>query len=56
MKENVTVVNVETPNTTKETIIKNIEKLNDKERKELIKELNKKGWNDNNGKGANTNK
>lgn len=56
MKENVTVVNVETSNTTKETIIKNIEKLNDKERKELIKELNKKGWNDNNGKGANTNK
>lgn len=45
MKENVTVVNVSN-NTSKDDILKNIEKLSEKDRKDLMKSLNKLGWND----------
>lgn len=45
MKENVTVVNVNT-NETKEDILKNIAKLSEQDREDLINTLHKKGWTD----------
>ncbi len=57
MKDRVTVVNVNSKDS-KEDILESFNKLSDSEKKELLKALNKKGWNDANndeGKGKENN-
>lgn len=46
IKENVTIVNVNTEKTSKEDILDSISKLSESDRKELMASLNKKGWTD----------
>ena len=45
MKDNVTVVNVNV-NSSKNDLIKNFNELSLKDKKEVLKVLNKKGWTD----------